>query len=329
MKKTLFGTIDQCPVYKYTLTNGVMEADILTYGGTITAVRVPDAAGRLTDVVAGWETLEDYQTKGGYLGAIIGRFGNRIENGRFTLNGVTYQVGINEAPNSLHGGVKGFDRQIWEATEAGENTLILNYLSKDGEEGFPGNLNVTVTYTVTAENGLSIDYKAVSDRDTVVNLTNHAYFNVAGPEATTAECILCIDADRITPADSALIPHNTYKDIAGTLYDFRTPSPFVKDLSADETLEKRGCYDENYVLNGEGLRAVAQVYAPKSGICVTVVTDQPGMQIYTGNPRGIALETQNFPNAVNCPDYPSAVLRSGACYHTQTIYQFAIKENVL
>ena len=322
MKHTLFGTYLGEDVVKYTLTNGSIEADIITLGATITAVRVPDKSGKLTDVVLGHPTLEDYLTKGGYLGAVIGRYGNRIENGQFVINGKTYQVGVNEAPNSLHGGLEGFDKKIWKAVPQGDNALTLTYHSPDGEEGFPGNLDVTVTYTVTADNGLSISYRAVSDADTTVNLTNHAYFNVRGTENTTDGILLRIAADQITPVDEALIPHNTFRDVGGSLYDFRSPRPFICDLSGDETLSKRGCYDENFVLSGSGMRNVSSLLARDTGIQMDVYTDQPGMQIYTGNPGGIALETQNFPNAINCPAYPNAILRAGDIYETTTAYVF-------
>lgn len=322
MKSQLFGFLDGSEVVKYTLTNGTVEADILNYGGTITAIRVPDANGKMTDVVLGYETLEQYIAGKAYLGALIGRYGNRIENATFVLNGEQYHVGCNESPNSLHGGIRGFDRRIWKATPEGDDKLTLSYLSPHGEEGFPGNLQVTVTYTVTPEDGLSIAYHAVSDRDTVINLTNHAYFNVHGIDNTTEDIKLWVDADAITPTDEALIPHNTFKDVDGTLYDFRMERPFICDLTKDPVLGKRNCYDDNFVLNGKGMRKVSYTRSDKTGITMEVITDQPGMQIYTGNKKGIALETQNFPNAMNCPAYPSPILRAGETYHTTTIYRF-------
>lgn len=325
MKKVSFGWVEGVEVFKYTLTNGTLEADIITYGSTVTSIRFPDKNGSPTEVALGWQTLEEYQTKPGYLGAIVGRFGNRIENARFTLNGVEYQVGANEAPHSLHGGFHGFDKKIWEATPVGEDTLICHYLSPDGEEGFPGNLDVTVTYSVSAENGLVIEYQAVSDCDTIVNLTNHSYFNLSGAGSSTDELLLQILADRITPTDEKLIPHNEYRSVENTVYDFRTASPFIKDISSVPILKARGCYDTNYVLCGDGFRKVAGLYSPVTGIGMDVYTDQPGIQIYTGNKKGIAMETQNFPNAVNCPDYPSCVLPAGACYSTKTAYCFSVK----
>lgn len=322
MKKIPFGSIDGVQVEKFTLTNGNLEADIITYGGALTALRVKDKAGKVQNVVLGHETLEQYRTMGGYWGALVGRFGNRIENASFELNGVTYRVGANENGNSLHGGFSGFDKKIWQAVALADNKLELQYLSKDGEEGFPGNLEVTVTYTLTEENGLVIDYRAVSDKDTVINLTNHAYFNVHGVENTTKDLQLQILADAITAVDEKLIPHGELVDVTNTLFDFRTKRPFVCDLSADEVLHKRGCYDENFVLQGQGFRKVAELSSRETGITMQVITDQPGMQIYTGNPNGIALETQNFPNAVNCPNFPSAVLKAKEQYHTVTEYRF-------
>ena len=325
MKHTVFGIHEGKEILKYTLVNGQMEADVMTYGGTLTALRIPAADGKIRNVVFGYETLEDYKSHTVYMGALIGRFGNRIGDSRFVLNGKEYVVGANEGKHSLHGGKVGFDKKIWEAKPLADNSLQLSYLSVDGEEGFPGNLQVTVTYTLTADMGLEIAYHAVSDADTVINLTNHAYWNAAGIENTTAGMKLMINADRITTVDAELIPHNEFMDVTGTLFDFRTSREFICDLSADETLSKRGCYDENFAINGSGMRKVAEIYSDKTGLSMEVISDQPGMQIYTGNPGGIALETQNFPNAVNCPDYPSAVLRAGDKYQTTTTYRFIAK----
>ena len=322
MKHTVFGIHNGTEVLKYTLVNGGMEADIMTYGGTLIALRVPVASGEIKNVVFGYETLEDYKSHTVFMGALIGRFGNRIGNSRFVLNGKEYIVGSNEGKHSLHGGIEGFDKKIWSAKPLADNCLQLSYLSVDGEEGYPGNLQVTVTYTLTEDMGLEIAYEAVSDADTVVNLTNHAYFNVGGIENTTDGMKLMIAADRITPVDSELIPHNEFMDVTGTLFDFRTAREFICDLSQNETLRKRGCYDENFALNGSGTRKVAEIYSPITGLAMEVISDQPGMQIYTGNPGGIAMETQNFPNAVNCPDYPSAVLTAEDKYQTKTTYRF-------
>ncbi|MBE6956717.1 MAG: galactose mutarotase [Ruminococcaceae bacterium] len=321
MKKVTFGTLNGVEIIKYTLSCGGMEADVMTYGATLTALRVPDREGKPVSVVFGHETLEDYLTKSGYHGATVGRFANRIGKSRFVIDGVTYHVSANEGANCLHGGKTGLDKRIWTVVREQEDLLQLHYLSPDGEEGFPGNLDLTVTYRLTAEMGLVIEYDAVSDKDTVISLTNHSYYNVGGVDTTTAGLLLHIDADRITPADEELIPHGEFRDVEGTLFDFRAPKPFVGDLSADPVLGKRGCYDENFVLNGSGMRRIATLEGGDRGLKLEVFTDQPGMQIYTGNPNAIALETQNFPNAVNCPQYPSPLLRAGEHYRTSTEYR--------
>ncbi len=326
MNSKLYAVLDGQEILQYTLKKGSMEADIITYGGTITAIRVPDKNGNMTDVAYGYKTVRDYLDHTQYMGALIGRFGNRIESGTFLIDGKAYKVGCNEGENSLHGGMKGFDKRIWNAKAVGDDTLVLTYHSPDGEEGFPANLDVKVTYSLTEDMGFSIRYEAVSDGDTPINLTNHAYFNVHGTEHTTDGLTLRIDADRITPVDEKLIPHNEFMIVDGNLYDFRTARPFICDLSGNQVLQKRGCYDENFALNGMGLRNVASLSSSKTGITMDVITDQPGMQIYTGFQYGIALETQNFPNAVNCPDYPSAILRAGEKYETTTIYRFSVKD---
>lgn len=308
----------------YTLKKENLEADILTFGGCVTAIRVPDKAGRLVNVAMCHESLTDYAHKRGYVGALVGRFGNRIGGSKFTLNGAEYTVSANENGNCLHGGFAGFNKKHWQVIAETETQIVLCYVSPHGEEGFPGDLRVTVTYSLT-EKGLRIDYKAVSDRDTVINLTNHSYFNLNGPEGTTDGLLLSIDADAITKVDEELIPHGEFTPVEGSLFDFRQERPFICDLFGDGVLYKRGCYDENFVLNGEGFRRVATLYSAVTGIFMETYTDQPGMQIYTGNQKGIALETQNFPNAVNCPNFPSAILRAGDTYETKTEYRFTVK----
>ncbi|MBE6733072.1 MAG: galactose mutarotase [Ruminococcaceae bacterium] len=323
MKNSFYGNINGKEVKKHTLTNGKMEADIITYGATLTALRV-NKDKKVINTVLGYDSLEDYQNGTAYYGAIIGRFGNRIQNASFVLNGKEYKVGANEGKNSLHGGFKGFDKQIWSAKPISDNCLELSYLSVDGEEGFPGNLNVTVTYSITDDNALSIEYSAVSDADTVINLTNHAYFNTNGIEDTVEGLKLQILADKITPVGKDLIPHGDFREVLGTRFDFRTPREFICDLSAEPILKDRGCFDENFVLNGSGERLVATLFSEKTGLNMEVYTDQAGLQIYTDNKYGIALETQNFPNAVNCSEYPSAILRKGEEYHTVTKYKFKL-----
>ncbi len=321
MKKELFGKIGNNEVYKYFLKDGNIEADIITYGGIVTDIRVNDKNGKQLSTVVAYDTLEEYIAGKSFYGAIIGRFGNRIEGGKFLIDGVEYNVSQNEGKNTLHGGKAGFDRKIWTVKNVSENSIELFYSSPDGEEGFPGKLDVTVTYTL-ADNSLKIDYSAVTDKPTVVSLTNHSYFNVKGVDKTTDDVKLFIDANKITPVDSELIPHGDFMDVENTLFDFRTPKPFICDLSADAVLAERGCFDENFVLCGTGLRKIASIESIETGLTMDVISDCPGMQIYTGNRHGIALETQNFPNAVNCPEYPSAVLRPGEVYKTTTIYKY-------
>lgn len=318
--RALFGKFNSQDVYCYTLRQGNLEVSILTYGGIVQSIRYPDKQGNPLSIALTRESVEAYQNGDGYYGAIIGRLGNRIENGQFTLNGKTYHLTQNEGNNTLHGGKSGFHDKLWEVLSESETQLRLRYISPDGEEGFPGTLQAIVTYTLENE-GLRIDYEAQCDQDTIVNLTNHTYFNLHGIDKTTEGLLLSIDADQITPVDEKLIPHNTFLAVENTLYDFRTPRPFRTDLSQDPVLNKRGCYDENFVLNGEGLRKIATLSSSESGISMDVWTDQPGMQIYTGNPNGIALETQNFPNAIHCDRYPSPILKKGELYKTTTIYQ--------
>ena len=324
MKKQELMWEDGKTVALYTLKNEKIEADILTFGGTVTAIRVPDREGNFVNVALSHENLTDYAHKRGYVGALVGRFGNRIGGAKFTIDGTEYSVSVNEKGNCLHGGLKGFDKQHWKVLSAKETKLVLSYLSPDGEEGFPGNLEVTVTYSLT-ESGLLIDYKAVTDKDTTVNLTNHSYFNPNGQGDTTDGLLLTIHADAITKVDEELIPHGEFTSVEGNLFDFRKARPFICDLSFDPVLGKRGCYDENFVLSGEGFRCVSTLYSAKTGILMQTYTDQPGMQIYTGNKKGIALETQNFPNAINCPNFPSAILRAGDTYETKTEYRFTVK----
>ena len=312
----IFGQLGNQNIYKYTLQKGNLKVDILNYGGIVHGIYYPDKNGVIRSLALQKATLEAYQTEGGYVGALIGRVGNRIEGGCFTLNGKSYDLPKNEGNNTLHGGKESFDRKIWNVLSEQDDQLVLFYESADGEEGFPGNLKTKVTYTIE-EDGLHIDYEAVCDQDTIINLTSHAYFNLHGIEETTDGLLLSIDAEKITPVDEELIPHNTFASVEGSEFDFRTPRSFV-----GENVPPRGCFDENFVLNGSGLRTVATLLSQKTGIQMDVKTDQPGMQIYTGNPHGIALETQNFPNAIHCDKYPSPILKKGEIYKTTTIYQF-------
>ncbi|MBQ8908299.1 MAG: galactose mutarotase [Clostridia bacterium] len=324
MQITPYGLHNGQEIFEYTLQKGAFTAKVINYGAILTHLSCPDKNGKETAIVLARENLEEYRTLRGCYGATIGRFANRIENGRFTLGGKTYQIRQNENGNSLHGGIEGFHKKVWQVTDYQEDAITLSYFSPDGEEGFPGNMTVTVTFSLTEE-GLSIAYTAKSDADTVVSLTNHAYFNPNGTDADTQGLLLQISAQSITPVDEKLIPHGELAPVQGTLFDFRTPRPFVCDLSANPTLAKRGCYDENFVLDGDGFRRAGSVYGDKTGITVSVYTDMPGMQIYTGNKNGIALETQRFPNAVNCPSFPSALLQKDALFQSKTLYALSLK----
>jgi len=333
------------PVDRYTLTNGHVRVRILTLGGILQTIETPDRHGRLTNVTLGFSTLAPYETNSPYFGALIGRYGNRIANGTFTLDGVTYHLPINNPPNSLHGGDIGFNKKVWAATPIpGRNTvgLRLTLTSPDGDQGYPGTLSVQVVYTLTANGAIRIDYRATTDKATIVNLTNHAYFNLAG-EGTSAiyDHKLYLNASRYTPVDSTLIPTGALDPVAGTPMDFTRPTAIgarIRD-GFPQLLIGRG-YDHNYVLDrhGSGLSLAARVSEPTSGRTLTIYTDQPGIQFYSGNfldgtlvgtsgrmyrqGDGFALETQHFPDSPNHANFPSTVLRPGQVYQTTTVYQF-------
>jgi aldose 1-epimerase len=335
-------TGDQVELYTLTNSKGVAAA-ITNYGGILVSLKAPDRAGKLADVVLGFDELENYKTKNPYFGAIVGRYGNRIGKAKFTLNGVEYKLARNDGENSLHGGIKGFDKAVWKAKEIdGGRGLELAYVSKDGEENFPGNLAVTVTYSLNDENELKIDYSATTDKDTVVNLTNHSYFNLAGQgEGDVLGHLVTINADRFTPVDANLIPTGELKPVEGTLLDFRTPHAIGERINnKDEQLALGGGYDHNFVLNrtGDGLTLAARVTEPKTGRVLEVLTTEPGIQFYTGNfldgtlpgkggkvygkRYGFCLETQHFPDSPNKPGFPSVVLKPGGRYQTTTVYRF-------
>jgi aldose 1-epimerase len=328
----------------YTLTNGKgMEVKISDYGGIVTSLKVPDRTGISVDVVLGFDSLDGYLKPGPYFGAIIGRYGNRIAHGKFSLDGVEYTLAKNNGENSLHGGIRGFDKRVWTVTSHSGQSLQLTYLSKDGEEGFPGNLLTTVTYTLTSANDLRIDYAATTDKATVVNLTNHSYFNLAGQG--TGDVLghqVTIVADRFTPVDKTLIPTGELRNVAGTPFDFRQPHTIGERINAnDEQLMLGKGYDHNFVLNrhSAGLELAARVIEPKTGRVLEVLTTQPGVQFYTANTLGPALagkdgkvygphsafclETQHFPDSPNKPDFPSVVLKKGDHYLTTTVYRFS------
>ena len=348
LKKSAFGkTKDGQPVGIYTLTNsGGMEIAITNYGGVVVSIKAPDRNGKFADVVLGFDTFDAYLNNTPFFGALVGRYGNRIARARFTLDGHEYHLAANDNGNTLHGGLKGFDKRLWQAKDVSTKeapALELTYLSKDGEEGFPGNLSVTVTYSLTPKNELKIDYATSTDKDTVLNLTNHSYFNLAGQgEGNILSHLMMINADRFTPVDATLIPTGELKSVAGTPLDFRKPTAIGARIDADDQQMKFGRgYDHNFVLNrkGGGLILAARVTEPSSGRVLEVLTTQPGLQFYTGNfldgtihgkagkiyPRRSAfcMETQHFPDSPNQPQFPTAVLKPGEHFQSTTVFRFS------
>ncbi|HEX6468582.1 MAG TPA: aldose epimerase family protein [Streptosporangiaceae bacterium] len=347
ISRDLFGTLaDGTKVWRYTLTNAHIRVRIITYGGIVQTVETPDRHGHLTNVALGFATLNDYVTKNSpYFGALIGRYGNRIAKGTFTLDGVTYHLPINNNGNSLHGGTVGFDKLVWTATPGeshGNPTLRLDLTSPDGDQGYPGTLHTTATYTVTKDS-IRIDYRATTDKATVTNLTNHSYWNLAG-EGTgdINDHLLQINANRYTPTDSTQIPTGQLAPVAGTPMDFRRPTAIgarIRD-NFPQLVIGQG-YDHNWVLNGSGFREAAQVSERTSGRVLTIWTDQPGIQFYSGNfldgtlygtsghqyreGDGLALETQHYPDSPNHPNFPSTVLRPGQTLHSTTVFAFSAK----
>ena len=344
MKKNLFGTVDGKQVFEFTLTNkNGVEVKILNYGGLVTQLLVPDKQGNFDDVVLGYDSLQDYIKDTPYFGAIVGRYGNRIAKGQFTIDGQTYKLALNNGPNHLHGGIKGFDKIVWDAEDfikpeaAG---VILTHLSPDNEEGYPGNLKAKITYTLTNDNELKIDYEAETDKSTVINLTHHSYFNLKGQgNGNILGHHMQILADRFTPVDATLIPTGELKDVQSTPMDFRKPAAIGSRIEQVE-----GGYDHNFVLNNTDgkMRLVAKVTEPKTGRTMGVFTDQPGIQFYSGNfldgsnigkggkpylkHFGFCLETQHFPDSPNQANFPSTLLKPGETYKTQTIYRFGVTE---
>jgi aldose 1-epimerase len=334
----------------YTLTNAQgMEARITNYGGIVVSLKTPDRDGTFADVVLGHDTLDGYFQKGSYFGALIGRYGNRIAKGQFTLDGKTYTLAKNNGPNSLHGGEKGFNQAVWTAepvNSADGPGLSLTYVSADGEEGYPGTLNVKVVYTLTNDNGLQIEYEATTDKKTVLNLTNHSYFNLKDAGATPIlDHELMINADRYTPVDATLIPTGELAPVEGTPFDFRNPTAIGTRIDDDNQQLKFGMgYDHNFVLNrnGDGLILAATVFEPTTGRRMEVLTTQPGVQFYTGNfldgtvtgkggtayqrRSALCLETQHFPDSPNHPEFPSTVLEPGQTYQATTVYRFSAQK---
>ncbi len=348
IQKSAFGKMpDGQGVELYTLTNrNGMQVAITNYGGRVVKLRVPDRHGNMADVVLGFDNLTGYLGNDPFFGTLVGRYANRIGNARFKLNGVEYKLEANDGKNSLHGGSHGFDKKVWEAKEipGAEPALELTYPSKDGEEGYPGNLTATVVYTLTNKNELKIDYKATTDKDTVVNLTNHSYFNLAGQgSGDILKTELMINADRFTPVDSTLIPTGELRKVEGTPLDFRKLTPIGARINADDEQMKFGKgYDHNFVLNrkGPGLVLAARAIDPGSGREMEVLTTQPGVQFYSANfldgsvkgkggvaygkRTGFCLETQHFPDSPNKPNFPSTELKPGHTYHEVTVFRFTV-----
>jgi aldose 1-epimerase len=351
MKPQPFGTTaDGTEVFLYTLKNhSGMEAKITNYGGIVVSLRAPDRAGRFDDVVLGYDSLAGYLKETPYFGALIGRYGNRIGRGTFTLNGQEYALATNNGKNHLHGGLKGFDKVVWGAeqmeTPAGPS-LVLKYLSRDGEEGYPGNLRVQAVYTVTEANELAVEFSATTDKPTVVNLTHHSYFNLAGATSPTTvlDHVMMIDADRFTPIDSGLIPTGELRDVTGTSMDFRIPTAIGARINAaDEQLRLGLGYDHNWVLNKkeQGMRLAVRVEESTTGRVLEVLTTEPGIQFYSGNfldgtiagkggktyvhRYGFCLEPQHFPDSPNRPDFPATVLNPGQTYGHRIMYRFMVK----
>jgi aldose 1-epimerase len=342
VNKQAFGrTSDGAAVDLYTLADGKVEVRITNYGGIIVSLRTPDREGKLDDVVLGYDSFDGYRTNPAYFGAIIGRYANRIARGRFQLDGKTYSIPKNNGDNTLHGGIRGFDKKLWTAREI-KDGIELTYVSKDGEEGFPGTLTTTVSYTLNG-GALRIEYSATTDKDTVLNLTNHSYFNLAGQGAgEVLGHVVKIDASKFTPVDASLIPTGELKPVQGTPFDFRTPHAIGERIDAnDEQLRLGMGYDHNFVLDHpEGqLAEAAEVYEPTTGRILRVLTTQPAVQLYTGNhldgsitgkhgvvykPRfAFCLETQHFPDSPNHPSFPSTELKPGQKFHNVTIFQFS------
>jgi aldose 1-epimerase len=348
--ETPFGTLeDGGKVTLYTLTNpSGAEVKIINYGAIVVSLNVPDKEGRLRDVVLGYDDLAGYVKDKDFFGCIVGRYGNRIGAGKFTLDKKDYQLDLNNGPNHLHGGAQGFCKRLWkaEAVKGKDGPgVMLTYVSKDGEQGYPGTVTLNVTYTLTSKNGLRIDYRGATDQPTVFNPTHHGYFNLSGdPTRTILDEELAIGADKTTPVDAGLIPTGKLADVAGTPMDFRKATKIGARIDAkDEQLAFGKGYDHNWVLStpSKKVRKVAELYDPASGIVMQILTDQPGLQFYSGNflngtlhgKKGIAykhrtavvLEAQLFPDAPNHPNFPSAVLRPKQKYTQTTIYQFSTR----
>ena len=349
IEKKLFGKLsDGREVYEFILSNSNgCKVSIINYGAIVTSIIVPDKNGKFENVNLGYDTLEDYIKDKTYLGAIVGRYGNRIAKGRFQLEGKTYQLATNNGENHLHGGNVGFNKVLWNAeiVDANEPAVNLTYISNDGEEGYPGTVTLTVTYTLTNKNELRIDYNGTTDKTTILNPTQHSYFNLSGKlSQTILDHVLTIESDFYTPVDKTQIPTGRLADVTNTPFDFRSPHTIGERIDTqDEQLQIGGGYDHNFVLrnfNGK-VRKAAEVHEPNSGRILTVYTDQPGLQFYSGNSlteikgkggviynrrTGFCLEAQHYPDSPNKPEFPPVILRPGETYKQTTIYQFSTRK---
>ena len=343
-------TIDGKVTNLYLLKNDQIKVYITNYGGRIVSLLTPDRSGQIGDVVLGFKSIDNYLSANGpYHGALIGRVGNRIAKGKFKLGSETYSLPINNNENHLHGGPEGFNNQVWEVKAADDSSITMNYFSSDGEMGYPGNLDVEVMYSLNDENELLITYKATTDKSTPVNLTNHAFFNLAGEaNGTINDHLLKLNADHFTPVDKTLIPLGENRSVEGTPFDFRTPKTIGRDLNLQETdlqMEYGGGYDHNFVLNKEKdgeMSLAAYVIDPKSGRRMDIFTEEPGIQFYGGNfmdgsdigkygkkflyRESFALETQHFPDSPNQPSFPNTILNPGEVYQSKSAYKFSVTE---
>jgi aldose 1-epimerase len=348
VSQSRFGALpDGTPIEIFTLTNATgIEVRAMSYGATLVSIRTPDRAGQFADIALGFDRLDDYVTRSRFFGALVGRYGNRIGNARFAIDGQTFRLAANNGPNHLHGGLKGFDKVVWSGKpfeREGAIGVTFTYTSRDGEEGYPGTLQTTVVYTLTAANELIVDYTATTDQPTIVNLTQHSYFNLAGEgRGDVLNHELMLNADRFTPVDAGQIPTGELTPVAGTPFDFRSPARIGARIDAEHPQLKIGSgYDHNFVLNGgSGLRLAARVVDPVSGRTLQVDTTEPGVQLYTGNkltgatgkaghvygPRsGFCLETQHFPDSPNKPNFPSTIVRPGETFRSKTVFTFGVQ----
>lgn len=341
-------TVDGKPVALYTLHAGDITMQVTNYGARVVSLWTPDRDGRYEDIVLGYENIDRYLNNTGerFLGAVVGPYANRIAKGRFTLDGVEYTLPLNNNGQTLHGGLRGVDRVVWDVVSASDDKLVLSYLRPDGQDGFPGNLQIEMTYALTPGNEFRVDYKATTDKPTVVNMSHHPFFNLKGEgNGTVLDNVMTINASHTTPVDSVLIPTGEIAPVEGTPFDFREPHAIGERIGADDRqLRNGGGYDHNWVIDRKtenGIEQAATVWEPASGRTVEVLSDQPGLQVYSGNffdgtamgkygkpqryRESLALETQKFPDSPNHADFPPTVLRPGETYTQVCIYKFGVK----